>query len=52
MFSFNGSRGSRLGDLGPYGKEAVMFYTQAKTVIARWFDDGVAHPMNTTISLK
>ncbi|HSV52822.1 MAG TPA: CoA-acylating methylmalonate-semialdehyde dehydrogenase, partial [Burkholderiaceae bacterium] len=42
MFSFTGSRASKLGDLGPYGKQVVMFYTQTKTVTARWFDDDVA----------
>jgi len=52
-FSFSGSRGSKLGDLGPYGKQAIQFYTQAKTVIARWFDDATVHPgIHTTISLK
>eukprot|EP01031_Cornospumella_fuschlensis_P051255 gene51255-62671_t len=39
LFSFTGSRASKLGDLGPYGKQVVMFYTQTKTVTARWFDD-------------
>jgi len=43
-FSFTGSRGSKLGDLGPYGKQAVHFYTQVKTITARWFDDDVVHP--------
>jgi malonate-semialdehyde dehydrogenase (acetylating)/methylmalonate-semialdehyde dehydrogenase len=53
MFSFTGSRASKLGDLGPYGKQVVMFYTQTKTVTARWFDDStVSHGVNTTISLK
>ncbi|XAH21085.1 CoA-acylating methylmalonate-semialdehyde dehydrogenase [Xylophilus sp. GW821-FHT01B05] len=53
MFSFSGSRGSKLGDLGPYGKQVVLFYTQTKTVTARWFDDDtVSHGVNTTISLK
>lgn len=42
-FSFTGSRGSKLGDLGPYGKQAVQFYTQVKTITARWFDDDVVH---------
>ncbi|HEX9390225.1 MAG TPA: CoA-acylating methylmalonate-semialdehyde dehydrogenase [Usitatibacteraceae bacterium] len=52
-FSFTGSRGSKLGDLGPYGKQAVQFYTQTKTVTARWFDDNAMHSgVNTTISLK
>ncbi|WP_459617753.1 CoA-acylating methylmalonate-semialdehyde dehydrogenase [Bordetella sp. 2513F-2] len=35
-FSFTGSRGSKLGDLGPNGKQAVQFWTQTKTVTARW----------------
>jgi malonate-semialdehyde dehydrogenase (acetylating)/methylmalonate-semialdehyde dehydrogenase len=53
FFSFTGSRGSKLGDLGPYGKQVVQFYTQTKTVITRWFDDSSAGGgVNTTISLK
>ena len=53
IFSFTGSRASKLGDLGPYGKQVVMFYTQTKTVTARWFDDSTtSHGVNTTISLK
>jgi malonate-semialdehyde dehydrogenase (acetylating)/methylmalonate-semialdehyde dehydrogenase len=53
FFSFTGSRGSKLGDLGPYGKQVVQFYTQTKTVTSRWFDDGsVSAGVNTTISLK
>jgi malonate-semialdehyde dehydrogenase (acetylating)/methylmalonate-semialdehyde dehydrogenase len=51
-FSFTGSRGSKLGDLGPYGKQAVQFYTQVKTVTARWFEDAAtAQGVNTTIRL-
>jgi malonate-semialdehyde dehydrogenase (acetylating)/methylmalonate-semialdehyde dehydrogenase len=53
FFSFTGSRGSKLGDLGPYGKQVVQFYTQTKTVTARWFDDEAsAGGVNTTISLR
>ena len=54
LFSFTGSRASKLGDLGPYGKQVVMFYTQTKTVTARWFDDSTTsgQGVNTTISLK
>ncbi|PRG97350.1 methylmalonate-semialdehyde dehydrogenase (CoA acylating) [Burkholderia multivorans] len=52
FFSFTGSRGSKLGDLGPYGKQVVQFYTQTKTVTARWFDDDTtAGAVNTTIRL-
>jgi malonate-semialdehyde dehydrogenase (acetylating)/methylmalonate-semialdehyde dehydrogenase len=53
MFSFTGSRASKLGDLGPYGKQVIAFYTQTKTVTARWFDDSSASSaVNTTISLE
>ncbi|WP_271412148.1 CoA-acylating methylmalonate-semialdehyde dehydrogenase [Pseudomonas sp. Q1-7] len=53
LFSFTGSRASKLGDLGPYGKQVVQFYTQTKTVTARWFDeDEVGGAVNTTITLK
>jgi malonate-semialdehyde dehydrogenase (acetylating)/methylmalonate-semialdehyde dehydrogenase len=52
LFSFTGSRASKLGDLGPYGKQVVLFYTQTKTVTARWFDDDSVSSVNTTISLK
>jgi malonate-semialdehyde dehydrogenase (acetylating)/methylmalonate-semialdehyde dehydrogenase len=53
LFSFTGSGASKLGDLGPYGKQAVLFYTQTKTVTARWFDsESPSAGVNTTISLK
>ncbi|EJO34031.1 methylmalonate-semialdehyde dehydrogenase (acylating) [Acinetobacter radioresistens WC-A-157] len=53
FFSFTGSRGSKLGDLGPYGKQAVQFYTQTKTITSRWFEDTQeAGEVNTTISLR
>ena len=53
LFSFSGSRASKLGDLGPYGKQVVLFYTQTKTITQRWFDDSSAGGgVNTTISLK
>lgn len=53
FFSFTGSRGSRLGDLGPYGKQVVQFYTQTKTVTSRWFDDDTVNDgVNTTINLR
>jgi malonate-semialdehyde dehydrogenase (acetylating)/methylmalonate-semialdehyde dehydrogenase len=52
-FSFTGSRGSKLGDLGPNGKQAVDFWTQTKTVTTRWFaPDARQSQVNTTISLK
>ena len=54
LFSFSGSRGSRLGDLGPYGKQAISFYTHPKTVTRRWFDDDstAVGSVNTTIGLR
>lgn len=53
LFSFTGSRGSKLGDLGPYGKQAVQFYTQTKTVTSRWFEDTQeTAEVNTTINLR
>ncbi|WP_293002896.1 CoA-acylating methylmalonate-semialdehyde dehydrogenase [Nevskia sp.] len=55
LFSFSGSRASKLGDLGPYGKQAIAFYTQTKTVTQRWFEDdgnAAAAGPNTTISLR
>lgn len=49
-FSFTGSRGSKLGDLGPNGKQAFSFWTQTKTVTARWSQH--SQGVNTTISMK
>ncbi|MEJ2803573.1 CoA-acylating methylmalonate-semialdehyde dehydrogenase [Comamonadaceae bacterium PP-2] len=52
-FSFTGSRGSKLGDLGPNGKQAVQFWTQTKTVTARWAPRGGGPSgINTTITMK
>jgi malonate-semialdehyde dehydrogenase (acetylating)/methylmalonate-semialdehyde dehydrogenase len=53
LFSFTGSRASKLGDLGPFGKQAVLFYTQTQTITQRWFADAASvGKVNTTISLK
>ncbi|GIZ13753.1 CoA-acylating methylmalonate-semialdehyde dehydrogenase [Pseudomonas sp. NCCP-436] len=52
LFSFSGSRASKLGDLGPYGKQVILFYTQTKTVTERWFEDDETGVLNTTITLK
>lgn len=49
-FSFTGSRASKLGDLGPNGKQALHFWTQTKTITARW--SAHAAGVNTTISMK
>mmetsp|Transcript_38055 Transcript_38055/g.81041 ORF Transcript_38055/g.81041 Transcript_38055/m.81041 type:complete len:535 (-) Transcript_38055:195-1799(-) len=39
MFSFTGNRGSILGDQNFYGKAAVHFFTQWKTVTSSWKQD-------------
>jgi len=52
-FSFNGSRGSKRGDLGPNGRQGVLFWTQTKIVMQRWFaPEDTQGALNTTISLK
>ncbi|MPT20352.1 MAG: CoA-acylating methylmalonate-semialdehyde dehydrogenase [Pseudomonas sp.] len=53
FFSFTGWKGSFYGDLHAYGKQAVRFYTETKTVTSRWFDHTPleAGP-NMTIQLK
>lgn len=53
FFSFTGWKGSFYGDLHAYGKQAVRFYTETKTVTSRWFDDTpLGDGPNMTISLK
>lgn len=53
FFSFTGWKKSFLGDLHAYGKQAVRFYTETKTVTARWFDEDIEHlAPNMTIQLK
>jgi malonate-semialdehyde dehydrogenase (acetylating)/methylmalonate-semialdehyde dehydrogenase len=52
FFSFTGWKNSFYGDHHAYGKEAVRFYTQTKTVTARWFSSEPAGDANMTIALK
>ena len=52
FFSFTGWKGSFYGDLHAYGKQAVHFYTETKTVTSRWFDDTPVTGPNMTIQLK
>ncbi|WP_370209864.1 CoA-acylating methylmalonate-semialdehyde dehydrogenase [Alloalcanivorax venustensis] len=56
FFSFTGWKGSFYGDQHAYGKQAVRFYTETKTVTSRWFDDdspdGAPGAPNMTINLK
>ena len=52
FFSFTGWKGSFYGDLHAYGKQAVKFYTETKTITERWFEDGKSEGANLTIKLK
>jgi malonate-semialdehyde dehydrogenase (acetylating) / methylmalonate-semialdehyde dehydrogenase len=53
FFSFTGWRKSFFGDLHSYGKQGVRFYTETKTITARWFEEDIpAGDLNMTISLK
>ncbi len=54
FFSFTGWKGSFMGDLHAYGKQAVRFYSETKTVTARWFESDIAdaNGPNMTIHLK
>jgi malonate-semialdehyde dehydrogenase (acetylating)/methylmalonate-semialdehyde dehydrogenase len=52
FFSFTGWKNSFYGDLHAYGKQAVRFYTETKTITARWFEDDIPSGPNMTISLK
>ncbi len=52
FFSFTGWKGSFYGDQHAYGKQAVRFYTETKTITARWFEDDIAHGPNMSIHLK
>ena len=52
FFSFTGWRGSFHGDLHAYGKQAVQFYTETKTITSRWMEDQQALQANMSIALK
>jgi len=52
FFSFTGWKNSFYGDHHAYGKQGVRFYTETKTVTARWFDEETLHAPNMTITLK
>ncbi len=52
FFSFTGWKDSFFGDQHAYGKQAVRFYTETKTVTARWFDAAPADRPNMTIRLR
>ena len=52
FFSFTGWKNSFYGDQHAYGKQAVRFYTETKTITARWFNSDAVAGTNMTISLK
>ncbi|MBI4081283.1 MAG: CoA-acylating methylmalonate-semialdehyde dehydrogenase [Candidatus Lambdaproteobacteria bacterium] len=53
FFSFSGWKNSFFGDLHVHGRDGVQFYTETKTVTARWFGDGEsAGARNMTIALR
>ncbi len=52
FFSFTGWKNSFYGDHHAYGKQAVRFYTETKTITARWFSSEPAGDANMTITLK
>jgi malonate-semialdehyde dehydrogenase (acetylating) / methylmalonate-semialdehyde dehydrogenase len=58
FFSFTGWKNSFYGDLHAYGKQAIRFYTETKTITARWFDEeantqsGAGEQPNMTINLR
>lgn len=53
LFLFIGLCVFKLGDLGLYGKQVVLFYIQIKMVIVCWFDDEMlSYGVNIMISLK
>lgn len=52
FFSFTGWKGSFYGDLHAYGKQAIRFYTETKTVTSRWPEQGTVAEANMTITLK
>ena len=52
FFSFTGWKQSFYGDLHAYGKQAVRFYTETKTVTERWFEEDEESTKNLTINLE
>jgi malonate-semialdehyde dehydrogenase (acetylating)/methylmalonate-semialdehyde dehydrogenase len=41
MFSFTGNKRSFWGDCNFYGKSGMRFFTQQRTITARWKEDDV-----------
>jgi len=51
MFSFTGSRGSFIGSTNFYGKGAVQFFTQTKTITSLWKDDDIDTGVATSMPI-
>ena len=52
FFSFTGWKNSFYGDLHAYGKQAIRFYSETKTITSRWVEDDIPSGPNMTISLR
>lgn len=52
FFSFTGGKHSFFGDLHAYGKQAIRFYTETRTVISRWPEEDLPSGPNMTISMR
>ncbi|MCW8108521.1 CoA-acylating methylmalonate-semialdehyde dehydrogenase [Alteromonas ponticola] len=51
FFSFTGWKNSFYGDLHAYGKQAIRFYSETKTITSRWLEGDIPGGPNMTISL-
>jgi malonate-semialdehyde dehydrogenase (acetylating)/methylmalonate-semialdehyde dehydrogenase len=51
MLSFTGSRASFIGSSNFYGKGAVAFYTQTKTITSMWKDDDIDLGVSTSMPI-
>ncbi|MCK7460076.1 CoA-acylating methylmalonate-semialdehyde dehydrogenase [Idiomarina aminovorans] len=52
FFSFTGWKRSFFGDLHAYGKQGVRFYSETKTVTARWFDSDLEEASGPNMSIN
>jgi malonate-semialdehyde dehydrogenase (acetylating)/methylmalonate-semialdehyde dehydrogenase len=52
FFSFTGWKGSFYGDQHAYGKQAVKFYTETKTITSRWFSSDAVAETNFSIRMR
>ncbi|RUO44386.1 methylmalonate-semialdehyde dehydrogenase (CoA acylating) [Aliidiomarina taiwanensis] len=52
FFSFTGWKNSFFGDLHAYGKQAIRFYSETKTITARWPESEIDNGPNMTIKMQ